>query len=267
MNLTSRDRYILIGLLVVATLGAYWMLGLAPKRDKAAKLDKDIAAAQQQLDHARQEKISFARAQVAFPRMYASVGRLGKAVPSDDEVPSLLVQLNHAAADANVDFRSVELKADQLGQPPAASAPAPAPAAGATGATGAEGATGATGATGSSISGTATVAPPEFQKLPFEYKFEGGFYSLANLIHNVNALVESRNQALAVAGRLVTVEGFSMKRNKVTLLGTSYVLPAGQGLFGGASPQAPANADPAAPQAASAGAAAPVPPTAAVTGP
>jgi hypothetical protein len=45
------------------------------------------------------------------------------------------------------------------------------------------------------------------------------------------------------------------------------MLPADQGLFAGASPQGPATADPAAPQAASTGTATPAPPTAAVTSP
>jgi hypothetical protein len=266
MTLSRRDRYILIGLVAVGAIAALWLMALSPKRDEAAQLDKDIAAAQQQLDQSKQEKVTFAQAQLAFPRMYASLGRLGKAVPSDEEVPSLLVQLNHAAAQANVDFRSVALTLDESAE---AAAPPP-PAAGTTGAAGATpaGATGATGAAGATVSGgSATAVPAEFEKLPFEYKFEGGFYKLEKLIHNINALVERRNQELAVAGRLITIEGFAMKRGKVTIVATSYVLPAGQGLFGGATPAAPANADPAAPQAASAGAAAPVPPTAAVTSP
>jgi hypothetical protein len=269
MTLSRRDRYILIGLVAVGAIAALWLMALSPKRDEAAQLDKDIAAAQQQLDQSKQEKVTFAQAQLAFPRMYASLGRLGKAVPSDEEVPSLLVQLNHAAAQANVDFRSVALTLDESAEAAAPPPPAP-PAAGTTGAAGATpaGATGATGAAGATASGgSATVVPAEFEKLPFEYKFEGGFYKLEKLMHNINALVERRNQELAVAGRLITIEGFAMKRGKVTIVATSYVLPAGQGLFGGATPAAPANADPAAPQAASAGAAAPVPPTAAVTSP
>lgn len=271
MNMTRRDRYIVIAIAIVGALGAYWFMGLSPKRQDAAKLDKDIAAAQLQVDQSKQEKVTFAQAQLTFPRMYASLGRLGKAVPPEEDVPSLLVQLNHAAAKANVDFRSIELKVVQGAEAaaPAATPPAAAPA-GATGAAGAvpAGATGATGATGAIESGgSATVAPPEFQELPFEYKFEGGFYALEKLIHNLNELVAQRNQQLAIAGRLITVEGFALTRGKITILATSYVLPAGQGLFGGASPQAPANADPAAPQAASAGAATPTPPTAAVTSP
>jgi type IV pilus assembly PilO-like protein len=268
MTLSRRDRYILIAVVTVGAVAALWLMALSPKRDEAAQLDKDIAAAQQQLDQAKQEKVTFAQAQLVFPGMYASLGRLGKAVPSDEEVPSLLVQLNHAAAQANVDFRSVALTLDESAE--AAAPPPPPPAAGTTGAAGATpaGATGATGAAGATASGgSATIAPAEFKKLPFEYKFEGGFYKLEKLIHNINALVERRNQEIAVAGRLITIEGFAMKRGKVTILATSYVLPADQGLFGGATPEAPANADPAAPQAASAGSAAPVPPTAAVTSP
>ena len=264
MNITARDRYILIVIGIVGALAAFWMLGLSPKREKSAQLDKDIAAAQVELDTAKQEKVTFAQAQLSFPTMYASLGRMGKAVPPEEGVPSLLVQMNHAAALANVDFRSVALKLEDTANAPEAAPPAPAPAAGTTGATGATGASGATGATGT-ISGTATVAPAEFEKLPFEYKFEGGFYKLKQLIRNINELVEVSNQGLAVSGRLITIEGFSMKRGKVTVLATSYMLPAGQGLFGGATPEAPANVDPAAPQAASAGAAPTAPPTAAVT--
>ena len=79
------------------------------------------------LDQAKQEKVKFAQDQIAFPRLYASLGRLGKAVPADEDVPSLLVQLNHAAAKANVNFHSVELKlalAEKVEQEAAAAAAA-----------------------------------------------------------------------------------------------------------------------------------------------
>ena len=58
-----------------------------------------------------------------------------------------------------------------------------------------------------------------------------------------------------------------MKRGKITIIATTYMLPADQGLFAGATPQGPAAVDPAAPQAAAAGTATPAPPTAAVTSP
>ena len=312
--MSRRDTYILTVIAALAVVAAFWFMALAPKREKLSALDEDVATAQQSLDQAKQEKVKFAQDQVAFPRLYASLGRLGKAVPADEDVPSLLVQLNHAAAKADVNFHSVELKmdlAEKIEQaaaessasasagagapgapagegaqatPPAGGEAAPAggeaapaggeaaPAGGATGAAG-SGATasagasaGAPAATPTSDPGTPSPAAAAFKAVPFEYKFRGDFYDLEDLIHNVTRLVERRNQELAITGRLITIQGFSMKRGKITVLATTYMLPADQGLLAGASPQGPA-ADPAAPQAAAAGTATPAPPTAAVTSP
>jgi hypothetical protein len=316
--MTRRDTYIVTVIAALAAVAAFWLLALAPKREKLSALDKDVASAQQSLDQAKQEKVKFAQDQVAFPHLYASLGRLGKAVPADEDVPSLLVQLNHAAAKANVNFHTVELKMDladkieqaaadssasasagaapagapagEAGQatPPAGGEAAPAgggaaPAGGTTGASGtAAGATGAAGATASAGASASAGAPPAgatasdpgapsppaaaFKALPFEYKFRGDFFDLEDLIHNMTRLVERRNQELAITGRLITIQGFSMKRGKITVLATTYMLPADQGLFAGASPQGPVT-DPAAPQAAAAGSSTPAPPTAAVTAP
>jgi type II secretory pathway pseudopilin PulG len=292
--MTRRDTYIVTVIAVLGAVAAFWFLALAPKREKLAAVDKDVAEARQVLDQARQEKIKFARAQIAFPRLYASLGRLGKAVPVEEDVPSLLVQLNHAAAQADVNFHSVELKRDlaekaeqeAASATPAApagaegtaapaggeSAEATPPAAGASTAPPAAGASGAAGAAAPAAAAPAadpTAATPAptggFKLLPFEYRFKGDFFDLEDLIHNMTALVERRNQEFAVTGRLITIEGFTMKRGDITVLATTYMLPADQGLFAGATPQGPAGA--AAPQAAAAGSAAPTPPTAAVTSP
>jgi len=312
--MSRRDTYIVTVIAALAAVAAFWFLALAPKRETLSALDQDVASAQQALDQAKQEKVKFAQDQVAFPRLYASLGRLGKAVPAEEDVPSLLVQLNHAAAKANVNFHSVELKLDlaekieqaaaessanasagaaapgapatgEGGQatPPAGGEAAPAggdaaPAGGATGTAGAAG--GATGAAGSTATasagapaagttsdpGTPSPAEAAFKALPFEYKFRGDFFDLEDLIHNVTRLVERRNQELAITGRLITIQGFSMKRGRITVLATTYMLPADQGLLAGATAQGPAT-DPAAPQAAAAGSATPAPPTAAVTSP
>ena len=310
--MTRRDSYIVTAIAVLGAVAAFWFLALAPKREKLSALDTDVAEARQTLDQAKQEKVKFAQDQIAFPRMYASLSRLGKAVPPDEDVPSLLVQLNHAAAQANVNFHSVELKlalAEKVQQAsaeasasaaaPGAAAPAAgqaAPAAGAgaaatppaTGTTPAPAGEGAAAAPAAPAAGTATAAagattappaagttatdpaagaaaPAQFKVLPFEYKFKGDFFDLEDVIHNMTRLVERRNQELAITGRLITIQGFAMKRGKVTVLAATYMLPADQGLFAGATPQGPAGA--AAPQAAAAGTTTPAPPTAAVTSP
>ena len=273
MTITKRDRYILIVALALALVGAYWFLALAPKRQRLHALDKDLATAQQTLAQAQQEKVQFAQAQVNFPNLYASLGRLGKAVPANQDTPSLLVQLNHAAAQAHVDFRSIELKMDLIDKLATAAAsidqPA-APAAGATGATGATGPTGTATASASATAGTATgtgAGTGTLQPLPFQYKFKGNFYSLTKLIANVTKLVEARNRQLAISGRLVVVQGFALNRTKVTIVATSYMLPADQGLFAGATAAGPAGATAATPQPAATSGASVTPPTAAVTSP
>ena len=306
--MTRRDSYIVTAIAVLGAVAAFWFLALAPKREKLSALDTDVAEARQTLDQAKQEKVKFAQDQIAFPRMYASLSRLGKAVPPDEDVPSLLVQLNHAAAKANVNFHSVELKlalAEKVQQAsaeasaaataaPAAGQAAPAAGEGAaatppaTGTTPAPAGEGAAAAPAAPPAGTATAsagattaapaagttatdpaagaaAPAQFKVLPFEYKFKGDFFDLEDVIHNMTRLVERRNQELAITGRLITIQGFAMKRGKVTVLAATYMLPADQGLFGGATPQGPAGA--AAPQAAAAGTTTPTPPTAAVTSP
>jgi hypothetical protein len=303
---TRRDTYIVTAIAVLGAVAAFWFLALSPKREKLAAVDTDVAEARQVLDQAKQEKVKFAQDQIAFPRLYASLGRLGKAVPADEDVPSLLVQLNHAAAQANVNFHSVELKlalAEKVEQeaaeatataatpagaegaaappaegaappaggegaqaaPPAGGASAP-PAAGAATASASAGAAApAAGATGADPAAVAPAVTGGFKVLPFEYKFKGDFFDLEDLIHNITGLVERRNQELAVTGRLITIQGFTMKRGNITVLATTYMLPADEGLLAGATPQGPAGA--AAPQAAAAGSAAPTPPTAAVTSP
>jgi hypothetical protein len=274
--MTKRDRYILLVAAAVALVAGYWFMALAPKRERLTTLDKDLATAKQTLAQSEQEKLQFAQAQVQFPSLYASLGRLGKAVPADEETPSLLVQLNDAAARANVDFRSIELKLD-LAEKLAAAAtsvdqPAAPPGAPAAGTTGAAGATGTAGSTTATATATAGAVPAgagtgTLQPLPFQYKFKGSFYNLENLIHNVTRLVDSRNRELAISGRLIVIQGFALKRTKVTIVATTYMLPADQGLLAGATPQGPAGTNPAAPQAAAAGSVAPTPPTAAVTSP
>ena len=293
--MTARDRYVIAVVAVVGLLGAFWFMGLSPKREEIAQLDKDIAAAQQSLQTAKQEKAQFAQAQTEFPSLYASVGRLGKAVPADEDVPSLLVQLNHAAGKSGVDFRSVELKIDKnqsAGGAAAASAAAPAAAGGAPpvrrdplraespprlgagaldrrlGIRGrrsrerrdgrcrrravADRARAAAGAPAAAASATATLQP-----LPFEYKFKGNFFRLEKVLGAIADMVEARNREVAISGRLISIEGFTLKAGKVTILATSYLLPAGQSLLGGATPSGPAGVDPNAPQPASAGSSTP----------
>jgi hypothetical protein len=168
---SERDRYMLIGIAVLALLGAYWFLALAPKRERLSKLDEDVQKSEQAVESARQEAQQFARDRLQFPASYATLVRLGKAVPADPDVPSLIVQLDRAASQAGVDFRKLELLedagSDSTSAPPSPpSTPPSAPAASTPGAgaqTGGAGqdATGQSGAqsTPGGASGQSSTAP------------------------------------------------------------------------------------------------------------
>jgi hypothetical protein len=172
---TARDRYILTVLGAVGLLAALWFLAIGPKRSELSKLNAKVEQSEKTTQSAQQNAKEFAQARVSFPRAYADVVRLGKAVPADPDVPSLLVQLEHAADAAGVDFRKVELKGGEEGETGAPPPPAqPAPQAGASGSgegaappagqgatppAGQSGAPGASGAPAPPASGTPAPAP------------------------------------------------------------------------------------------------------------
>jgi len=100
--MTARDRMVLSVVVAVPALAAFWFLLLSPKRDEAKSLDGQIGTTQSQLSSAQ---ASIAQSQVAarsYPSSYATLARLGKAVPTDPQVPSLIYELNSAAQSQTV---------------------------------------------------------------------------------------------------------------------------------------------------------------------
>jgi hypothetical protein len=295
----------LAGVAVLGLIGAFWLMLLAPKRSELKKANEAIAASESELSSAQQEAQQFSQSREDFPTDYTTVARLGKAVPVDPDIPSLVVQLERAAKKAGVDFRrlNVESGSESAG---GAAAAAPAPAAPSGAASGSSGTTGASGATGSSsattstpggsssgttggTSASATPAPADAALTPtmplgvdvgpaglslarFTLVFQGSFFRMADLLHNIRSLVQRRNRQLIVSGRLITVGGISMVEGsdtfpqvKATVAATAYLLPQSQGLFAGATSQAPAGAGAATPAPSSG--ATPSAPPAAVVGP
>jgi hypothetical protein len=278
---TRRDIYIISVVGVVGVIAAFWLLAFSPKRSELGKANKKVDQAQQDLTSARQEASAYGVARVEFPRLYASIAKMGKAVPGDSDVPSLLVQLNHAAVQAGVDFRTVELKSGAEASP----APSPSSSSGSStgssgGSSGSESSGSQSGSSGGSSSGASTassssssqssaggasasaapanasaasslpigstVGPAGFPLLQFQFKFQGSFYKMADFIHNIRRMVQSRNKQVLVSGRLVTIDGIALTSGdkgfpqvKATIGATAYLAPPGQGVFAGATPAGP----------------------------
>lgn len=261
--MTSRDRMVVAVVVIAGVLAGFWFGMLGPKRQEAADLKAKVTAAQQRLDQARQTETSGIAARDRYAADYATVARLGKAVPGDDDVPSLVFQLESAAKRHNIDFRAVTLtqSGPAAAAPPPATAPAGSPAV-------------ASEASAATLPPGAAVGAAGLATMPFKFTFDGTFLGMQRFLRSIDRLtsVDSDGQGVSVTGRLLTIDGFSLTAGrkglpqvKAQVSATAYLLPATEGLMAGATPQAPAAAIAQQPQQTSAAAAPPAPAPATAT--
>ena len=229
--MTERDQIILGVVAVAAAIAAFFFLALKPKRAESQKLDTQISEQVTKRDQL-QARVSAGRAaQAEFAESYGEVARLGKAVPPNDQTPSLLYQLQSAADDHGVDFNGIEVKTSG-----GTSGAAPAPV-------------GGTQAAAAVAPPGSQVGPAGFPTLPFDFNFEGDFFKLERFLAEVERFTTtSGTDDIEVRGRLLTVDGlalFAAARGgfpdvQVSVAATAYVLPPSEGLTGGASSSGPA---------------------------
>jgi Tfp pilus assembly protein PilO len=249
----SSTRPIVGILIVVAAAIAFWSLALGPKRDEADKLDAQIEQLDTTVEGARSELAQGAAAQQAFPAAYHQLVELGQAVPATDETPSLLVELEHLATTSGVSFESIALE----GEGEAAPAVAPeastttSESASPTGTPAAE-VVPATEVEASLLPLGASIGSAGLYVMPYSLEFHGTFFGIAEFIGKVDDLVKSGTTKVAVGGRLVTINGFSLNvggeeaeaGGPTTLQAsfnvTTYLTPPGQGIAAGATPSSPA---------------------------
>jgi hypothetical protein len=253
--MTGRDRIVIMVIAALGILAGVWFMAVAPKREQAAKLASEVSAAQGQLATAESQVADASAAQARYQDAYASIVRLGKAVPASQEVPALIYQLAQATDQKKVEFASIT---------------ATVPGAG------------ATGSSAASSSASAAVGAG-FEQMPFTFTFNGGFNNLYSLFQQLDGFTtRGAAGALSVSGRLLTIQSVKLapagsagsgsaaagsgakggsERLSGTITATAYVLPAGQSLTGGATPAGPAGS---ATQAASTGSTGSTPAPAAV---
>lgn len=153
--------------LVVLLLG--WMLLISPQHTKAAKLQKDTEAVQQQITEQLAAVAAAKSAAVsAAPTIkVADVYKLSKAMPSTADVPDILLQLSQVAQDSGVDLQSISPAGSQL-----------------------DAATGQT-------------------ELMYSLAVDGDFYTVTDLLYRLRNLVSVRAGALNANGRVWTVDNVS----------------------------------------------------------
>lgn len=240
--MTKRDRTVLCVIGVAAVLAGFWMLVLKPKREEAAELKTQVTAETQRRDEALARVRAGEEARRSFADDYATVARLGKAVPVGDQTPSLLYQLESAARGQAVDFRSMKVRAGGSSAAASAAGNGSAPSPGSV--------PSATQAAAAVAPPGSTVGPAGFPTMPFTFKFEGDFFRIERLFSAIERFTSTipSGDDVDVRGRLVTVDGFSLIESRLhgfprvnaSVAATAYVLPPGEGATLGADPSVPA---------------------------
>jgi Tfp pilus assembly protein PilO len=108
VSLTDRDRKLMLALIPVLVLVVFWFLVLAPKRSDATAAKDELTTQQARLDTARDNLQTAQGAKENFDASYAQVVKLGKAIPTSVDMPSLLVQLDAAAAGTGIRFTKIK---------------------------------------------------------------------------------------------------------------------------------------------------------------
>ncbi len=224
--MTTRDRMVLIVVVVLVLLAGGWVLVVSPERKQAGAEQAQVQSARQQLETAKSQANSARAAEQRYDAAYSSVVSLGKAVPSSDEVPSLIYQLELASDQRDIEFTSITSG-------------------------GSSGSSGSSSSASASAAAATSATPSAFTPMPFTFVFKGSFEGLAHLLGQIDGFAQRDTAGhLTVSGRLLTIQGAdiavlnssssgSSGALTATITATAYVLPASQGLTGGATAAGP----------------------------
>lgn len=171
--MSLRERAILgcVGITVVVAL--LWFAVLAPKRHEAADLSASVTQAEEARSAAVANAVSGDAAKASYRRDYATVARLGKAVPTQTDVPSLVYQLENVARAAKVDMRAIS------GESPSAAAPAATPE---------------------------TTAPGGVAPMAVVFTLEGSYFGVRRALDAIGRLSRVKGKQVSVSGRLLTID-------------------------------------------------------------
>ena len=178
-------RILIVVVLTVLAGGGYFKLVLAPKQKEADALAVQVATKQQELAQTQALIATYKGARDDYKQNYATVVRLGKAVPTDDDTRSLLVQLDTSAKRAGVAFDTINVSANG----------SPGPAVG--------------GATPAKVTPGA-INVGAFSAQPFSFSFRGDFDTLGEFFSRIDQFVTLKGDAINVRGRLMHVETIAL---------------------------------------------------------
>ncbi|MEX0973008.1 MAG: hypothetical protein WDZ46_07095 [Solirubrobacterales bacterium] len=234
--MTSNNKLIAAVLAIAVLAFVFWSQLLSPKREEARELATQVEQLEASLAQHKAEVVEAEEARQEFPVEYQRLVVLGKAVPGDDDIASLLVQMNRISDAAGGTFQNIQLSASGGGE---AASPAPAAEAGTPAS--------ATEVSASLLPLGASVGPAGLAVMPYEVTFDGDFFEIADFIKGLDSLVKTKDEEVTVDGRLVTIDGFSLEADskvgfpalQASFSLTTYLTPPDEGVTAGASPSSP----------------------------
>ncbi|HEU4907195.1 MAG TPA: hypothetical protein VFT19_13925 [Solirubrobacterales bacterium] len=238
LELNATNRALIVGAIFAVLAFVFWTQLLSPKRDEAKQLGTQVEQLEGSLVQHEAEIAEGEEAKKQFSDDYQRLVVVGKAVPGDDDVASLLVQMNRLADGADGTFRDINLSVgggEEEAAPPAAGEAAASP----------------TEVAAALLPLGATVGPAGLPVMPYTVTFDGNFFGVADFIKGIDSLVDTKKgEKVAVDGRLVTIDGFALEADpaegfpdlQANFSLTTYLTPPGEGVIGGASPSAPGEA-------------------------
>lgn len=228
--MTTRDRIVIMVVLALVAVGAGWMFVVSPKRSEASSLNTQVSSEQSQLTAAQGQVAAGMSARHEFAGQYAELAKLGEAVPPDDDVPSLIYQVQSAAAASHVSFRGLQLSSAGASSSSSSSSTSP---------------NGQT--TTPQLPPGAAVGAAGLPTEQFTITLSGNYFSLSSFFNKLEGFVFTENGTLMIRGRLMTINAISLvpgpsgfPQITASVSATTYIVPPTEGIFGGATPAGPA---------------------------
>jgi Tfp pilus assembly protein PilO len=175
MTVRPRDRVALGVVLLVALVGAYYLLVLKPERHKASTVAAAIAGQRRTLAEAQQNYVAGRAAQASLKMHAPEWAALSLAVPNTSDIPALLRTLEHTANAVHVKMQAIVLS-DAAGT--TAGAPVP------------------------TTSGATSV--------PLQLTFAGSYTALNSLVGRLDGLVVVSGSTVHATGPLLSISNVSL---------------------------------------------------------
>jgi hypothetical protein len=273
VSTTSRDRKILMTIAALALVAGYWFFALSPKLDEAKEAAARVTEQKERLATAQTELADLERAKASYASDYATVVRLGKAIPTGVDTASLMIQLQKAANGTNISFSGIQAgeRTAPVAAPPKSLGSAAASSTG-TQPAGAQAPPQAKNesekqavnerqdalnarentpaarqaAEQAAADQTEPLTAAGLEPVPLEFTFDGSFFDLADFFHEMKRYVEVANQKIAVSGRLLTIDKLSFEVKpefphiQALVNATAYVSEKRGGVTAGATAEGPA---------------------------